>query len=372
MKTLHKISMTTLGVLFTFGLAGGLTAHAATAPNLGVASGYSVFGVAGITETAGQTSHLWGDAGDNGLGHASLIGSQVAGTIHNVADVPVANATASAYSDLAGQGATGALDLAGTHTVTPGLYTVGATTLNGTLTLSGAGVYIFRSSSSVSTSGAAKVRLTNGATACNVFWQIPTAMTIGTNSEIIGTIITNTAAITLANGASLVGRAWAHTQVTMDNNQITEPTCDTSANESTSIKVTKEASKKNLTSGPGKVTFTYRVTNKGDVALSDITVRDDKCDSVDYIAGDSNDNGLLDTTENWKYTCKKTVKKTETNTVTAKGTANGERVKDTDTAKVTVSTPGLPKAGVGPVDENNGFWNTLIEQFFSLFTASRE
>lgn len=202
-------------------------AQAATAPNLGVATGYSVFGNAGITNT-GSGTHVWGDVGDNAFLHPGLISSQVAGTIDGAGNVAVVNAIASAYGDLAGESATGSLDLAGTNTVTPGVYTIGATTLNGTLTLNGAGVYIFRSSSSITTSGTAQVRLINGATPCNVFWQIPTSMTIGTNSAIVGSILTNTGLISLANGASLQGRAWAHTQVTMDNNQITEPVCTAS------------------------------------------------------------------------------------------------------------------------------------------------
>lgn len=91
------------------------------------------------------------------------------------------------------------LNLAGNNTVAPGVYDVGATTLNGILTLSGAGVYIFRSSSSISvTPGvAAEMKLTNGADACNVFWQIPASMTIGAGAKIIGTIIADTALISL-------------------------------------------------------------------------------------------------------------------------------------------------------------------------------
>lgn len=364
MKMFNKISIATFFAFCAF-IFSQQVAQAATAPNLGAASSYSVFGSAAVTNS-GAGTHLWSSVG-SAVSVTGLIAGQVGGGIIDNG-TGVAAASLSAYGDLASQGATGSLDLAGTHTVTPGVYTVGATTLNGTLTLNGAGVYIFRSSSTITTSGAARVRLINGATACNVFWQVPTSMTIGTNSEIVGTIITDTAEITLADGASLQGRALAHTGVTLINNQITEPTCSASATESTTIKVTKEASKKNLTSGPAKVTFTYRVTNRGDVALSDISVKDDKCDSVKYVSGDDNDNDLLDTDEDWKYTCKKTVKKTETNTVTAKGTANGEESKDTDTAKVVVSTPGLPKAGIGPADENNDFLS-LVRYISSLFTA---
>src|SRR3990167_4854706 len=84
-----------------FGFAGLNFTHAATAPNLGVAAGYSVFGNAGIIETPAQTSHLWGNAGGNGLGHASLIASQVDGTIDAGANASVVTAISFAYGDLA-------------------------------------------------------------------------------------------------------------------------------------------------------------------------------------------------------------------------------------------------------------------------------
>jgi hypothetical protein len=220
-------------------------------------------------------------------------------------------------------------------------------------------VYIFRSDSAFTVTSDATVLLTNGATACNVFWQIPSSMTIGSGAEMVGTIITDTALISLGTGATLQGRALSSiAAVTLLSNQITEPVC--SSTSSSTIRVTKEASKKTLRSGPDKVTFTYHVTNRGSVALSDISVKDDKCDSVKYVSGDDNNNDLLDTDENWKYTCRKTVKKTETNTVTAKGTVNGERVKDTDTAKVVVLMPGLPNTGVGPANENSTVWNSIV------------
>jgi len=50
-------------------------------------------------------------------------------------------------------------------------------------------------------------------------------MTFAAAGNIEGTIITNTGLISFVSGVNLKGRAWAATQVTMDNNQITEPTC---------------------------------------------------------------------------------------------------------------------------------------------------
>ena len=225
MAIFSKILMVLLVVSIVFGFTESRTAQAATPPNLGSAASYAVFGKAGVTNT-GALTHIWGNVGADLLTNLTGLddATQVDGTIDT--GVGVEAAILSAYGDLAAQAATGALDLAGTNTVTPGVYTVGATTLNGTLTLSGAGVYIFRSSSSISTSGPAKVSLTNGATPCNVFWQIPDAMTIGAGTQMIGTIITNTELISLASGASLEGRALSRiAQVTLDSNQITEPTC---------------------------------------------------------------------------------------------------------------------------------------------------
>lgn len=97
--------------------------------------------------------------------------------------------------------------------------------MDGTVTLSGAGVYIFRSTSSLPVSVGAKIVLTNGADACNVFWRMVAGMTIGGGAQMVGTIISDTA-ITLGAGASLTGRAFSQSaQVTLINNQITEPVC---------------------------------------------------------------------------------------------------------------------------------------------------
>ena len=66
-----------------------------------------------------------------------------------------------------------------------------------------------------------KVVLTNGAQACNVFWQVGSSATLGTGSSFRGTIIALTS-ITLTTGANLSGRALARNgAVTTDTNTIT-------------------------------------------------------------------------------------------------------------------------------------------------------
>jgi hypothetical protein len=329
-------------------ISGVSVAHAATAPTLGAAETYAVFGKAGVTnDSAAGTTHIWGNVGADATNVTDLDdATQVDGVIDSGTGVEAAILTA--YGVLAGQAPDGVLDLSGTNTVTPGLYTVGATTLNGTLTLDGAGVYIFRSSSSISTSGPAVVSLINGATPCNVFWQIPAAMTIGAGTQMVGTIITDTELISLAAGATLQGRALSRiAQVTLDSSQITEPTCVSEEVavvtegrrrlHSPMISVTKVPNPLALP-GPGSVTYTYKVSNPGEYTMDNITLADDKCDDVNYVSGDINNDSLLQRTEVWEYHCTAWLTQHTYNAATAIGYANGLPAHDIAYATVNVGS----------------------------------
>lgn len=230
MKSINRnFIVAAVAVSLALGFALPFAARAATAPDLGVAAGYGVFGKAGVTNDSNVgTTHIWGNVGaDTMTNITNLSPSQVGGTF--VAPASGVQTAASAAYDALDSGLQGtpvALDLAGTHTITPGVYTVGATTLNGTLTLNGPGVYIFRSSSSNTIAPSGTMVLENGAVPCNVFWEIPASMTIGTGAQMAGTIIAQTGLISLATGASLQGSAFSLiSQVTLDSNQITQPTC---------------------------------------------------------------------------------------------------------------------------------------------------
>ncbi len=116
------------------------------------------------------------------------------------------------------------------------------------------------------------------------------------------------------------------------------------------IHVTKIPNPLALLSAGGSVTYTETITNPGTVALDNVELWDDKCSPVEFISGDTNDDGLLDTDESWIYTCTQTLTGTTTNIATATGEANGFTVEDTAIATVTVATaevPALPDTGNG-------------------------
>jgi uncharacterized repeat protein (TIGR01451 family) len=113
------------------------------------------------------------------------------------------------------------------------------------------------------------------------------------------------------------------------------------------IAIDKSANPTSLPAGGGSVTYTYPVTNPGNVPLSNVTVTDDKCAPVTYVSGDANSNSILETSETWTYTCTTTIKATTTNTATATGQFQGQTVQDTAQAVVTVApTPHSPAIAI--------------------------
>jgi hypothetical protein len=121
------------------------------------------------------------------------------------------------------------------------------------------------------------------------------------------------------------------------------------------INVVKKPNPLALPFGGGSVTYTYTVTNPGTVALSNVSVTDNKCSPLSGSSGDSNGNNMLDTNETWTYTCAMNLTTTTTNTATALGSANNLTAVDLALATVTVAPPKLPSTGIGP-DEKNVSW----------------
>jgi uncharacterized repeat protein (TIGR01451 family) len=75
------------------------------------------------------------------------------------------------------------------------------------------------------------------------------------------------------------------------------------------------------------VTYTYIVTNPGNVPLSNVSVTDSNIEVVTYQSGDNNENGLLDTGETWIFSAGYTVTTDDSsplvNTAAAAGTYAG-------------------------------------------------
>jgi len=131
-----------------------------------------------------------------------------------------------AYDDASGRacGVTIADGLLGGLTLTPGVYCMGAADLTGTLTLDGAGLYVFQIASGLTTAPGSSVVMINGAGSCDVFWQVTSSAAINTTSQMVGSILALTS-ITLNTNATLSGRALARNAlVSLAGNNVTECT----------------------------------------------------------------------------------------------------------------------------------------------------
>jgi len=190
--------------------------------------------LAGSTVTNTGSTVISGDVGVSpGTAVTGFPPGQAGGGIHS-ADGAAAQAQAAltaAYNDAAGRsgGTAVAGDLVG-QTFTTGVYkSTSSLAISGDVTLDAQGnsaaVFIFQISTTLTTGSGSRVVLTNGAKACNVFWQVGSSATLGTNSVFNGNILALTS-ITITTGVNLEGRALARNgAVTLDTDVITGCNC---------------------------------------------------------------------------------------------------------------------------------------------------
>jgi hypothetical protein len=231
-------TLLTVGAL----ILGASRASAAQAPvGLGTADSFAVLGGRTVTNTGPTVV-----SGDLGVSPGSAVtgfppGAVVNGTIH-AADAAAEQAQSdvtTAYNDAADRTPATRVsrDLVG-QTLTPGVYKAPSSLrLTGTVRLDAEGdpqaVFIFQIRSTLVTRSNSNVALIRGAQACNVFWQVGSSATLGTNTTFRGNILALTS-ITLNTGASIDGRALARNgAVTMDSNVVTRPVCSTATSTAT-------------------------------------------------------------------------------------------------------------------------------------------
>jgi hypothetical protein len=226
------------GVALVLSLAFAAVPVAAQASpvNLGTTAPFAVLGGSTVTNTG--PSVLNGDLGV--APGTALVGfglpAVVNGATHDndaVANVAQADLV-TAYDVAAGQPVSPANDLTGTdlgnRTLKAGAYRfTSSAQLTGPLTLDAQGdpnaQFVFEITSALTTASASSVHLINGASPCNVFWQVGSSATLGSTTAFQGNLMALTS-ISLNNGASVQGRLLARNgQVSLINNVISRPGC---------------------------------------------------------------------------------------------------------------------------------------------------
>jgi Ice-binding-like len=229
------------GILLTSGLACAAfpAVASASAVNLGTAKPFVVLAASAATNTG--PSVLNGDLGVYAGTSLSGFGSPavVNGATHD-ADAVAGQAQkdlSTAYGVAAGQPIKLGNDLTGKNvgnrTLQAGAYSFSSSAqLTGRLTLDAGGnpnaQFVFEIGSTLTTASASSVRLINGASPCNVYWQVGSSATLGTTTSFIGNVLAHDS-ISLDDSATVQGRLLAlGGAVTLIHNKIDGSMCGTS------------------------------------------------------------------------------------------------------------------------------------------------
>ena len=212
------------------------TAAQAAPVGLGTADPFVVLGVTKVTNVV--PSVLNGKLGISpgteleGFGSPAVINGSTHATDTVAAQAQLDLTTA--YDAAAGQAVLPGNDLSGTDLgglkLAPGTYRYNAAALlTGALILDAEGdpnaEFVFQIGSQLTTESASSVLLVNGASPCNVYWQVGSSADIGTTTSFQGTLMALTS-ISLKSKATVVGRMLARNgQVSLIENTLTRPLC---------------------------------------------------------------------------------------------------------------------------------------------------
>jgi hypothetical protein len=208
----------------------------ASAVDLGTVKPFVVLGGQAVTNTG--PSVLGGDLGVSpgtalvGFGAPAVVGGAVHAT-DGVAAQAQADLT-TAYDVAAAQPVAPADDFTGTDlgslVLTPGAYrSTSSAQLTGALTLDAQGdpnaQFVFEIASALTTASASSVLLVNGASPCNVYWQVGSSATLGSTTAFKGNLMALTS-ISLNANATVVGRVLARNgQVSLIDNVLDATGC---------------------------------------------------------------------------------------------------------------------------------------------------
>jgi hypothetical protein len=228
------------GIALAVGVAFAAVPVAAQASQVNLATASPFVALAGATVTNSGPSVLNGDLGV--APGTALVGfglpAVVNGATHandGVAKQAQLDLT-TAYNVAAGQPVAPANDLTGTNlgnrTLTAGAYRfTSSAQLTGALTLNAQGdpnaQFVFEIASALTTAPASSVVLVNGASPCNVYWQVGSSATLDTTTAFQGNLMA-LSSISLKNGATVLGRLLARNgQISLLNNVLNRGGCST-------------------------------------------------------------------------------------------------------------------------------------------------
>lgn len=234
-RSFRTLTVRIVLILAIAGLAlSPLIANAQQAPvDLGTAQSFAVLAGQGVTNTGPTVVD-----GDLGTHPNPAVGGFPPGTVTGAthqADAVALQAQSdltTAYNDAAGRTPVTTIptELGGT-TLMPGVYDSASGTfqITGTLTLDAQGdpdgVFIFQMASTLVTADSSDVNLIGSASPCNVWWQVGSSATLGTNSNFTGNILALTSIQVLTN-VVVDGRVLARNgEVTLDDDNIDASAC---------------------------------------------------------------------------------------------------------------------------------------------------
>jgi len=225
----RKLSLPVLSLASTLLVLGVSSASAQAI--LGTSQSFAVLGGSTVTNTG--PSIIMGNLGlSPGTAVTGFPPGIVLGAMHitDAVALQAQNDANTAFNTLAGTAPN--FDLTGQDlgglTLTPGVYSFATSAqLTGALALDALGdesaVFVFQIGSTLTTASNSTVTVVNGASGCNVFWQIGSSATLGTATSFVGNILA-TASITVATAAVVSGRVIAlNGAVTLDSNDISIP-----------------------------------------------------------------------------------------------------------------------------------------------------